>query len=91
MSDKCFGFLITPDEDGYWVEMHGEYPRSSVLAGEQFYRKAGHFPTVDAALAEYPDAEVIEHSPGAMLSALRGPMSDCPPDWLDPLDAGESW
>lgn len=69
------------------VYEHGEYPETSVLAGQ--YRRAfiDEFDTVEEAAREYPEADVIDYTTGG----VRPSLSTIAPDWFDPADAGETW
>lgn len=79
---------IEPDHEHGDVDVyeHGEYEPWSVLAGQPRRSFRGSFPTVEAALAEYPGAEVLGHR---TTSVARVP--DLPPADFDPADAGETW
>ena len=82
-------YTIEPDHQygDFAVYQHGVYPRSSVLAGQPRRRLVESFPTVEAAKAAHPTAEVCEHS-----TAIPAPMlPSTPPDWFDPDAAGEHW
>lgn len=82
---------IEPDQrgDGVWVVEHGEYPRSSVLAGQSRRALLQWFQTEEEAQAAFPNAEVLDHS---TKNPWAGPMmSDVPEEWFDPLYAGEEW
>jgi hypothetical protein len=89
---------IEPDykTGGYAVYEHGEYPEGSVLAGQYRRTLRGLFPTIAEARSWHPMAEVLDHGtkPWRMgnetLEELSG-LPECPPDWFDPMDAGESW
>lgn len=75
----------------YAVYGHGEYEEWSVLAGQPRRVFLNSFDTVEEALAwvktsEYGEAEVIEHSTKTDVNLPK-----TPPEWFDPLDAGESW
>lgn len=71
---------------GYSVYGHGEYEESSVLAGQ--YRRAflDSFDTLEEAVKAYPQAEVIQ---GTTCGLTK--MPSLPPDWFDPVNAGEQW
>lgn len=43
------------------------------------------FPSVEEAKQAYPTAEIGTHK------LQSDPMSSSPPDWFDPMDAGERW
>jgi hypothetical protein len=50
------------DDAPFAVYGYGEYESWSVLAGQTRRVWLGAFPSIDAALAEFPDAEVVEGS-----------------------------
>jgi len=79
---------IEPDHEHGDVNVyeHGEYERWSVLAGQPRRSFRGAYATVEAALVDYPDAEVLEHS-----TKTETIIPDNPPDWFDPSAAGEQW
>lgn len=80
---------IEPDRrgDGVWLVQYGSYEETSVLAGQPFRQLAKHYPTVEEAQAENPDAEVREYC--GYLPPVYIPHT--PPSWFDELDAGERW
>jgi len=71
---------------GFKVVLHGTYEKSSVLAGEPKYQTIGFFDTVEEALLEHRDAEVIEHSTKPDVN-----MPIAPPRSFDSGDADEKW
>jgi hypothetical protein len=76
-------YTIEPDEDGFWVVAHGEYGESSVLAGQSSRTLTRHYPTVEEAKTEYPDAEVIDHSTKDPFAHLSNPLPESPPTtWM---------
>jgi hypothetical protein len=76
------------NENGtWWVFGHGEYGRGSVLAGQYMRVRITHYQTLEQAQADYPEGRVLEHL--SYKPDLN--MSEVPPDWFDPLDAGEEW
>jgi len=99
MSDYDY-YTIEPYADpfggpgGVAVYGHGTYPDSSVLAGQSRRAFLDSFPTVEEARAEWPHADVLDHSSkvwrGSSLVEISG-LPECPPDWFDPADAGETW
>ena len=90
MPKKFDWFSIEQDQFGDWeVFGHGVYPQSSVLAGQPSRWCVATFDTLEKAQEAYPDAEVPEYS--TRIPAGWLPMSDTPPDWFDPMDAGERW
>ena len=85
---------IEPAGDGeFMVVEHDVYPRSSVLAGQDRRNRLGYYPTIEAAQAEFPTADVMEHQTGDPFARIYDddPMPYVAPDWFDPLDAGEVW
>lgn len=84
------------DRGRFEVWGHGVYPESSVLAGQSRRSLIESFATPQEAKWTYPEAEVIEGStrpyrdPDASLAELSG-LPECPPDWFDEADAGETW
>lgn len=70
----------------YYFCQRGVYDPWSVLAGQEFRQLVQSFDTLEAAIAAHPDAIVD-------LDGVRPevfiPVN--PPDWFDPMDAGESW
>lgn len=81
---------------GFAVYGHGVYPDSSVLAGQPSRTFLDMGDTLEALQAEWPTAEVIDHSTkpfrtgNETLAELSG-LPACEPDWFDPADAGERW
>lgn len=86
-------YTIEPsvDDDGFWLVAHGTYEESSVLAGQTSRCLTRHYPTVDAAVADNPDAEVIDHSTKDPFAHWSNPLPESPPSWFDPANAGEVW
>ena len=85
---------IEPHTDGDVVVWeHGEYPRGSVLAGQTRRSWVECFSTVEEALKEYPKAEVRTSTTGDPFARIYddNPTPQTPPDWFDPMDAGEVW
>ena len=82
------GYTIepAPDGNGYIVWGHGEYESTSVLAGAPLRQLVESFPTLEEAQAEWPGAEVLDHS-----TRVPYTLPPSPPDWFDPADAGEQW
>jgi hypothetical protein len=72
------------DDTEFIVYGIGTYERSSVLAGQTSRSFLGSYPTKRAALDAYPDAEETGLPPQPV-------MSEMPPSWFDPADAGEEW
>lgn len=82
--------------EGFAVYGHGTYPESSVLAGQPSRSCLDMGDTLDALRAEWPHAEVIDHSTkpfrtgNETLAELSG-LPPTPPAWFDPAAAGERW
>ena len=82
--------------EGFAIYGHGVYPESSVLAGQTSRTHLDMGDTLEALRAEWPNAEVIEHSTkpfrfgNESLADLSG-LPSSPPGWFDPADAGERW
>lgn len=90
MIDKIEYYTIEPDPDGgFWLVAHGEYGRGSVLEGQHMRQLVTHYDTAEAAQAANPGAEILDHSTRNPWAGTSLP--DTPPDWFDPLDAGEEW
>lgn len=69
----------------YGVYSHGVYGRSSVLAGQpkRTYIESG---SLEEMKERHPDARVLDGS-----TKHTPVMSPVPPDWFDPMAAGEDW
>lgn len=90
MVTKFRSFTIEQDEWGkFEVFGHGEYSRSSVLAGQPSRWCVDTFDTLEEAKQAYPKATVPEYS--TRIPAGWLPMSDTAPSWFDEMDAGERW
>jgi hypothetical protein len=72
-----------------WFCQNGFYERSSVLAYQPFRQLVQSYPTFEAAIAEHPEAEVIDCEYERHVE--RASVPDCAPDWFDPSFAGEVW
>ncbi len=82
-------YTIEPAGDGeFMVVEHSVHSKTSVLAGQPNRSRRGYFPTVDAAQAEYPTAEVINFNRGVDPFFQ---MPDVPPSDFDPTICGETW
>ena len=81
-------YTIEPPSNGVGVVVwgHGEYGESSVLAGAPLRQLMESFPTLEEAQAEWPGAEVLDHS-----TRVPYTLPPTPPAWFDPADAGEQW
>jgi hypothetical protein len=79
-------FSLVKEEDGYYCLFgEGEYPASSVLAGQHRVVR----------LEFYEDEETAKRETGLEVGEVM-PMScaavpSCPPSDWDPMDAGEAW
>lgn len=76
----------TYSRDEYGVYEYDTYPETSVLAGQERRRFLDSFPTLAEARAAYPDAEYTD---GSGYREIHIPKT--PPEWFDPLNAGERW
>jgi hypothetical protein len=84
-----------PHGEGHVAYAHGVYLPGSVLAGRpaRIFVRQG---PLEELREIFPDANVLEHSSkpwrpeGESLEELSG-LPATPPDWFDPLAAGESW
>lgn len=72
--------------ESYGVYKYDVWPGHSVLAGQERRTYIKEFHSLEEAKAEFPDAEVVDHSCFKPMA-----MSSLAPDWFDPLDAGEEW
>ena len=89
---KIDSYTIEPsqDGDGYWLVAHGEYEESSVLAGQPSRTLTCWYATKAEATVNNPEAEVLDHITGDPFGNPT-PLPIHPPDWFDPLFAGEVW
>jgi len=80
---------IEPDRrgDGWWLAQYGVYGLTSVLAGQGFRQLSKHYKTLKQAQSKNPGIEVLDE-PGCVPLAF---LPENPPDWFDPLNAGEAW
>jgi hypothetical protein len=78
--------VVSKGNDQWAVYSYSEYEDWSVLAGQSRRVFLDSFSSVEEAIAKYPLAQVLDHS-----TKVRHTMPDTPPDWFDPLDAGEEW
>jgi hypothetical protein len=68
---------------------HGQYAEHSVLAGQPYRQLAKFCSTLEAAILENPEAQVLNYS---TRDPFGGPiLSSVAPNWFDPADAGERW
>lgn len=70
------------------------YGKSSVLEGQRQEIPVEWFDTLNQAKAKYPNATVSEcpREKGVSFDYTDRPLvSDSPPSWFDPADAGEHW
>lgn len=82
---------IEPAKRGYDVYGHGVYEKTSVLAGRAKRAFLDNFDTIEEAKAVYPDAEDLGHSSKIDGYNSGDLMPKSPPEWFDPMDAGEAW
>lgn len=80
-------FTLCEESDGtVWLWGHGEYPESSVLAGQDRHRRIEAFDSMAEARKAHRD---VEAGPGPL--AFPENLSELAPRWFDPADAGEAW
>ena len=73
--------------DEYGVYRYSEYPRGSVLEGQERRSALGRYKTLEEAKANHPDAEWQGEG-----SQYREPhIPKDAPEWFDPEIAGETW
>ena len=89
MNFKYNDYTIEQEDDNFIVFGHGEYPEDSVLAGQYARCAIDTFNTLEEASKAYPKASILERSTRIPSSWIS--MSDIPPSWFDPADAGERW
>lgn len=82
--------------DEYAVYEYGEYEPWSVLAGQEKRSFVGSYETLAEAMLMHPEAETQRNEDGARFAFpphMTGPayIPKEPPEWFDPLDAGEAW
>lgn len=76
----------TYSHEEYGVYRYSEYPRGSVLEGQEKRSALGTYPTLAEAQAEHPQARYEGGSQYREVPVPRTP----PPDF-DPADIGETW
>ena len=85
-------YTIEPVHDGVAIFGHGEYPRSSVLAGQARRVVIEYFDTIveaeEYSKSEGLQAEVMEWS---TKNPFGPTVPDIAPSDFDPADAGEVW
>lgn len=70
----------------FWLCLRGVYPPDSVLAGQDFRQLLEPYSSLEEAQAENPEVEVdLEGTRPETYIPVN------PPEWFDPLDAGEVW
>jgi len=69
-----------------WLWGMGEYPRTSVLAGQFRESRLESFDTLKEAEQKHPDVEFREGRSGHVAI-----VPDIAPAWFSPYDAGEHW
>lgn len=72
--------------DKYGVYEYGEYPRGSVLEGQEMRSFRGRFDSLEEAKAAFPDAVFAD---GSGFREMELPVTA--PSWFDPTHAGEHW
>ena len=83
-------FHSEKDIDGYqsvWLWGFGTYPESSVLAGQPRQVRLECFDNVAQAKAAHPEVAVFDYPVDKVTVSLP----ETPPDWFDPMAAGEEW
>jgi hypothetical protein len=80
-------FIIENLEDEVLVHELKPYEEHSVLAGQEQKCFIEVCDTLEIAKKAYPKAEVLDYVYRPNLSGL----GDCPPDWFDEANAGETW
>lgn len=77
---------------GRWtVYVHGEYDYPSVLEGRTGRVFLDTYDTVEQAKASVPDGADCQVHEGSTKHFHNTELPDTPPDWFDPMDAGEEW
>lgn len=71
----------------YGVYAYDEYPQDSVNARMTRRRALGRYNTLEEAKQEHPEAAWNGGGSGFIPVTLP----ETPPEWFDPLAAGESW
>lgn len=73
----------------YGVYRYSEYPRGSVLEGQERRSALGRYKTLEEAKREHPDAEWAGEESGSQYREPHIPVDA--PEWFDPEAAGEVW
>ncbi len=71
-----------------WLCQFGTYDNSSVIAGYPFRQLCKPYDSLEQAIADNPDAEVLVDQD---LTPEPIHISSLPPAWFDPANAGEVW
>jgi len=81
--------FIAPSREGGGFVLWGlgTYSRESVLEGQESVTYIEGFDSLADAKRAFPEAPIEEYPPMRSQATL----SDCPPSWFDPADAGETW
>jgi hypothetical protein len=77
----------TYGRDEYGVYSYGEYPGSSVLAGQTRRSFLGSYATLEETRSNHPGASWHGNGSGF----VEQPVPETPPAWLDPTAIGERW
>lgn len=77
----------TYHHEEYGVYRYDEYPRGSVLEGQERRTFLGRYDSLEEAKEHHPDAKWS--GPGSGYREIYIPRT--PPEWFDPADAGETW
>ena len=82
-------FIIQVEKEFNDISVHElcKYDESSVLAGQEYKKFIDTYKTLEDAKEDYPNADVLDY----VYTPTILPMSDCPPDWFDEMNAGETW
>lgn len=70
------------------IDLHeiGQYPESSVLAGQMYDRVINTYVTMEQAMTDNPNVEIHYTTSG-----IRATVPDLAPQGFDPADCGERW
>lgn len=76
-------------ENGYCLISHGEYGSDSVMEGYPYRSIDKFYDTLEEAIAENPNVEVLDH---ITYDPYHQPeLPSAAPGWFNELDAGERW
>ena len=83
-------FALQAEPDGsVWLWGYGEYPASSVLAGQYRQARLENYATAEEAVMATGLRVADGERDCAALVRAEAPV--CAPDWFDAADAGEAW